>query len=55
MYVDSGSEVTFNNFDVGFKNITCDITDADLPKFGIQSLHDLEKLMDLIYFDGLSP
>ena len=50
--VDSGSEVSFDNFKAGFKNINPDITDADLKSLNIQGLQDLEKLMGPIYVDG---
>jgi acetamidase/formamidase len=50
--VDSGSEVTFDNFEAGYKNLTRDTTNADMVRLGIQGYEDLEKLMGPIYVNG---
>ena len=52
IHVDSGSEVTFDNFEAGFNNITRHTTGADLAKLEIQGLQDIEKLMGPIYVNG---
>jgi acetamidase/formamidase len=50
--INSGDEVTFDNTQAGFLNLTKDTTSEDIAKLGIEGAEDLDKLIGKIYVDG---